>query len=674
MVRHTKKTNVLETVKVPLQYSKTDKTIFAYLRRSTKKEEQRESKQKQNDSIDLMAKDLGINIEDIQIFEDDFTGFKINTKNGKPQTKRKGYIALMEAIDKCKVPCILLAYDCSRLARNVPDGITICEKLWLYGNKQKIEYIRFYDGTKWDKTTRDKTINDAFSEANWYSEALSKQKQDKNITSLRRGIMPKTIKAPHGLRCTDKGLEETNTMPYIYRAFEMKVEGTLGKDISKYLISHWIPVSEGNLAFMVFQKTQYIGEYTHSKTGDVFDKLRFISGKTAIPRHLWDKVQARLGKKVWGYGEKQQGDIIVWLLRWKEDKTKSFSLDIKTKPNGKQHKYYKSNSFWGINIGEKRIIEEFIKNTIPKIVSLQYTIYKMVWEKTRPELEIYEEELRNLMSIKRKQIDPKTDEEMNIVFKEYDKIEEAKQDIYKRFNKYSIYERIKDATGEEKIRIFEKLYIEWETEEFKRLISEYSNIMRREHLFYGEIKIIEIKEIIWKKEEEIMEKSKLIIKNMYKKQKPDLEKTDKEITKSKLEIEKQKKEDWMKQERINLTKLLAKGTISEDAYNDVLKDSEEEIRNIENQIVKLWENTDMEQFIERLPEVLNKTFELASKVLSNEDIRVIKKDIEQLLEICTFELTINAKKELKIKLFEWLECWKISVVGDIRFELMTLCV
>lgn len=361
MERHANKTNVLETIKVPLQYSKTDKTIFAYLRRSTKKEEQRDSKQKQNDSIDLMAKDLGINIEDIQIFEDDFTGFKINTKNGKPQTKRKGYIALMEAIDKCKVPCILLAYDCSRLARNVPDGITICEKLWLYGNKQKIEYIRFYDGTKWDKTTRDKTINDAFSEANGYSEALSKQKQDKNITSLRRGVMPKTIKAPHWLQCTGRGFEETDTMPYIYRAFEMKVEGTLGKDISKYLISHWIPVSEGNLAFMIFQKTQYIGEYTHSKTGDVFENLKFVSWRTAIPRHLWDKVQARIGKKVWGYGEKQQGDIIAWLLHWEEDKTKSFSLDIKTKPNGKQHKYYKSNSFGGVNIWEKKIIKEFIK-------------------------------------------------------------------------------------------------------------------------------------------------------------------------------------------------------------------------------------------------------------------------------------------------------------------------
>ena len=90
MERHANKTNVLETIKVPLQRTtKSGMIIFAYLRRSTKKEEQRDSKQKQNDSVDLMAKDIGINIEDIQIFEDDFTGFKINTKNGKPQTKRK---------------------------------------------------------------------------------------------------------------------------------------------------------------------------------------------------------------------------------------------------------------------------------------------------------------------------------------------------------------------------------------------------------------------------------------------------------------------------------------------------------------------------------------------------------------------------------------------------------
>ncbi len=49
---------VNEYKQVPLQsVTKTGKPIFAYLRRSTKKEEQKESKQKQNDAIDIMAKD-----------------------------------------------------------------------------------------------------------------------------------------------------------------------------------------------------------------------------------------------------------------------------------------------------------------------------------------------------------------------------------------------------------------------------------------------------------------------------------------------------------------------------------------------------------------------------------------------------------------------------------------
>lgn len=111
----------------------------------------------------------------------------------------------------------------------------------------------------------------------------------------------------------------------------------------------------------------------------------------------------------------------------------------------------------------------------------------------------------------------------------------------------------------------------------------------------------------------------------------------------------------------------------EDA-NEMIRDTEKEIRAIENQIEELSKSTDMEQFINRLPEVINETFELASKMLSSADIETMRDDIEQLLEICTFELTINEKKELKIKLFDGLEGWKISVVGDIGFEPMTLCV
>jgi hypothetical protein len=119
-----------------------------------------------------------------------------------------------------------------------------------------------------------------------------------------------------------------------------------------------------------------------------------------------------------------------------------------------------------------------------------------------------------------------------------------------------------------------------------------------------------------------------------------------------LEMEKAKKQEEIKQERINLTKLLAKWAISQEIYAETIKDTEKEIESIESQIEALSESTDMEQFIERLPEVLAKTFELASKVLSNADIETMRSDIEQLLEICTFELRVSTKKELKVKLFE----------------------
>lgn len=59
--------------------------------------------------------------------------------------------------------------------------------------------------------------------------------------------------------------------------------------------------------------------------------------------------------------------------------------------------------------------------------------------------------------------------------------------------------------------------------------------------------------------------------------------------------------------------------------------------------------------MKRLPEVLNKTFELSRRVLSSAESETMKGDIFKLLEICTFELSINNKKELKVKLFDELK-------------------
>lgn len=63
----------------------------------------------------------------------------------------------------------------------------------------------------------------------------------------------------------------------------------------------------------------------------------------------------------------------------------------------------------------------------------------------------------------------------------------------------------------------------------------------------------------------------------------------------------------------------------------------------------------MEQYLERLPEIVQKLHELSSKVLSEADYEGMRNDIKQLIEIVSHELILNNKKELKVKLSEVLE-------------------
>ena len=85
---------------------------------------------------------------------------------------------------------------------------------------------------------------------------------------------------------------------------------------------------------------------------------------------------------------------------------------------------------------------------------------------------------------------------------------------------------------------------------------------------------------------------------------------------------------------------------------------QKEIDRIDKDILDLSEATDIESFFRRLPGVLSKTFELSSKVLHNKEIETMKEDIYKLIEITTFELSIDTQKELHIKLFEVLELLK----------------
>ena len=93
MERHANKTNRLTTGKTVLQsVTKTGRPIFAYLRMSTKKKNQEDSIENQNNKVIAQVRSLGINIEDIQRFEDaGISGYKgLRTNNGKVLARPRG--------------------------------------------------------------------------------------------------------------------------------------------------------------------------------------------------------------------------------------------------------------------------------------------------------------------------------------------------------------------------------------------------------------------------------------------------------------------------------------------------------------------------------------------------------------------------------------------------------
>ena len=96
--------------------------VFAYLRRSTPKEEQRESLIQQEDGINSIVKKLGLEKEEIYYFAETFSGFE--------NKKRKEWGKMLEQIDKLKTPCIVLCRDISRLSRNPTDSQKIMDRVY----------------------------------------------------------------------------------------------------------------------------------------------------------------------------------------------------------------------------------------------------------------------------------------------------------------------------------------------------------------------------------------------------------------------------------------------------------------------------------------------------------------------------------------------------------------
>lgn len=401
--------------------------------------------------------------------------------------------------------------------------------------------------------------------------------------------------------------------------------------------------------------TVYKGVYTEKTTGTFFDNIKFWEWKPPIESDLWERANAKVGKRGHGFGEWQAEHIAQWILKHESGKN-LYLYKAKGKYNA-----YQTEIVWddgkrkSIGIMETALVKGFLSEVIPKIINLHYKVYMLAKEERQIELEADHKKLEVLMNIERKRIDPQTEKEMNTIFEEFNQIQEAKKLCYKKFEKYSLYKKLKDSTQEWRIEIYKRSFMETETNEYKELMAEYWNITKKEHIFYWESKIVELKEIIESKEWYILEKSNNVLKSFFE-QSPIFD-SDREwkILQEKQKVELENKKLVLEEEKKTIRKNGIKWGYTAEETNETIADTEKEIQSIEDQIKALWESTDMEQYLERLPEIVQKLHELSSKVLSEADYEGMRNDIKQLIEIVSHELILNNKKELKVKLSEVLE-------------------
>ncbi|HRI36906.1 MAG TPA: hypothetical protein PK765_07860 [bacterium] len=126
----------------------------------------------------------------------------------------------------------------------------------------------------------------------------------------------------------------------------------------------------------------------------------------------------------------------------------------------------------------------------------------------------------------------------------------------------------------------------------------------------------------------------------------------------------EKRKEEIESERKNYRREALKMGYAREEIEETTKDMDSDLRALESRISDLSRDTEMERYLDRLPEMLLETVELASNGISRAKIEDLRADLKTLLEISTVELTVTNKKELQVKLFEVLE-GLISSDGDL---------
>ena len=96
--------------------------VFAYMRKSTSKKEQEESIEQQQEGIQHLSQELGINLKHVRIYSE--------TKSGFENRSREEWKRMIKDIDATNMPCVLLCRDTSRLSRNPRDNLVIADRIF----------------------------------------------------------------------------------------------------------------------------------------------------------------------------------------------------------------------------------------------------------------------------------------------------------------------------------------------------------------------------------------------------------------------------------------------------------------------------------------------------------------------------------------------------------------
>ena len=665
MERHANKNNAPETIKVPLQQlSKSGKTIFAYMRRSTTKKEQASSLPQQEEWIENIAWVLWIELSHIRSYTESRSGYE--------NRKRPEWNKMLEEIDKQKESCIILCRDTSRLSRNPTDNLAIANRMFGDNKQQKVISSIYYLGTgmkveEWNEKTNKKHIVDTLHQN--YTDSMENKEKCIGwvLLKLDAGEFPYT--PPHGLsrvnlkwekrvtRSEKTTLKQNEKMPFIRQAFEMKANGRPAKEICKYLKQYGnISISSKSIVETIIANTVYCGRYTEKTTGTFFENIKFWERNPPIDFDLWERANAKVGKRGYGFWDWQKDHIAPWLLKHENGKALSIY-----KAKGKYNAYqteikWENGERKSIGIMEKDIVKRFLSEVMPKI---QFILYKI--NKSKELNDMIEAGEKHLERIKKGEISVITfkDKEWNSVNKISNKERETKIttdmlasnmeelnllqqcNSYDEFNikrqidmAYIVGEMVKQTSDTDDINemVNKGILTEEQAKQSKEcddLVKDY--FLENERLSYQDLK-------------NILNKS------------PDLEKnnTEKELRElKKKELEEQKKE--LEEQKRTITKNAILWGFSREETSEVIEDTEKAIKATENQINELWESTDIEQYLDRLPEIIQNLHELAGRVLSDGDYEWWRDDIKQLMGIVLHELTLTNKKELKIKLFDALE-------------------